>query len=178
MSAVGVTKSGVQTCSQSIMRWDTRSSFCGGAAGLCENDGLKPGGALLAALLGCHALRSCCRNAGRLGIHPTGQAEYAGHAPRKASSVAVLANIASQSNRRSRPWRGRRRRCSSSSSRACSAQPQATSSASMIASEMTLIALYDEGAHVAMLAHGVVPALLAAADGHLSRRAAHNRWAE
>ena len=39
---------------------------------------------------------------------------------------------------------------------------------------MTLIALYDVGAHVAELAHGAVPALLAAADGHLSRRAAHD----
>ena len=43
---------------------------------------------------------------------------------------------------------------------------------------MTLIALYDVGAHVAELAHGAVPALLAAADGHLSRLAAHNRWSE
>ena len=176
MSAVGVTRSGVQTCSQSKMRCTTRSSFCGGAAGLCDNDGWKPGDALLAALLGGHALRSCCHNAGTLRIHPKGQADYAWHAPRKASSEAVRANIASQSNRRSRPWRGRRRRCSSSSSHVCSAQPQATSSASQIASEMTLIALYDVGAHVAELAHGAVPALLAAADGHLSRRAAHVRW--
>ena len=38
----------------------------------------------------------------------------------------------------------------------CSAQPQATSSASKIASEMTLIALYDVGAQVAMLAHGAL----------------------
>ena len=34
---------------------------------------------------------------------------------------------------------------------------------------MTLITLYDVGAHVAMLAHGALPALLAVADGHLSR---------
>ena len=65
---------------------------------------------------------------------------------------------------------------SSCSSRVCIAQPQATYCAPKIASEMTLIALYDVGAHVAELAHGAVPALLAAADGHLSRRAAHNRW--
>jgi hypothetical protein len=43
---------------------------------------------------------------------------------------------------------------------------------------MTLIALYDVGAHVAMLAHGAVPAHLVVADGRLSRRSAHNRWAE
>ena len=38
---------------------------------------------------------------------------------------------------------------------------------------MTLIVLYDAGAHVAILAHGPLPALLAVADGHLSRRMAH-----
>ena len=38
---------------------------------------------------------------------------------------------------------------------------------------MTLIVLYDVGAHVAILAHGPLPALLAVADGHLSRRMAH-----
>ena len=38
---------------------------------------------------------------------------------------------------------------------------------------MTLITLYDVGAYVAMLAHGALPALLAVADGHLSRLAAH-----
>ena len=161
------------------MRWDTRSSVCGGAAGHCGNDGYKPGGALLAALLSSHAFTSCCRSASRLEIHPTGQADYAWHAPRKASSVAVRANIASQSNRRVRPWQGRRRRCSSRSSRSCSGHPRATSSASKIASEMTLIALYDVGAHVAMLAHGAVPAHLVVTDGCLSRRSAHkNRWAE
>ena len=36
-----------------------------------------------------------------------------------------------------------------------------------------LIALYDVGVHVAILAHGPLPALLAVADGHLSRRMAH-----
>ena len=38
---------------------------------------------------------------------------------------------------------------------------------------MTLITLYDVGAYVDMLAHGALPALLAVADGHLSRRMAH-----
>jgi hypothetical protein len=39
--------------------------------------------------------------------------------------------------------------------------------------EVMLIALYDVGVHVAILAHGHLPALLAVADGHLSRLAAH-----
>ena len=121
------------------------------------------------ALLGCHALRSCCRNAGRLGIHPTGQAEHAWHALRKAPSVAVSANITSQPGRRSRPWRGCRRRYRVRASYACSKQPLATPSASRSASEVTLITLYDVGAYVAILAHGALPALLAVADGHLSR---------
>ena len=34
---------------------------------------------------------------------------------------------------------------------------------------MTLIALYDVGAHVAMLAHGAVPAHLVVTDGCVSR---------
>ena len=41
-----------------------------------------------------------------------------------------------------------------------------------------LIALYDVGVHVAILAHGPLPALLAVADGHLSRVAAHGGWTE
>ena len=45
-------------------------------------------------------------------------------------------------------------------------------------SEVTLIELYDVGIHVAILAHGPLPALLAVADGHLSRVAAHGGWAE
>jgi hypothetical protein len=36
-------------------------------------------------------------------------------------------------------------------------------------SEVTLIALYDVGIHVAVLAHGTLLALLAVAEGHFSR---------
>ena len=39
--------------------------------------------------------------------------------------------------------------------------------------EVTLAALYDVGVHVAIRAHGALQALLAVADGHLSRLAAH-----
>ena len=41
-----------------------------------------------------------------------------------------------------------------------------------------LIALYDVGVHVAILAHGPLPALLAVADGHLSHQAAHDGCVE
>ena len=51
--------------------------------------------------------------------------------------------------------------------------PKETSPTSRSALEVTLIVLYDVGAHVAILAHGPLPALLAVADGHLSRRMAH-----
>jgi len=56
--------------------------------------------------------------------------------------------------------------------------PKEASPASKSTSEVTLIALYDVGMHVAVLAHGALPALLAVADGHLSRVAAHGGWAE
>ena len=47
--------------------------------------------------------------------------------------------------------------------------PKETSPTSRSALEVTLIVLYDVCAHVAILAHGPLPALLAVADGHLSR---------
>ena len=78
-----------------------------------------------------------------------------------------------QSNRQSRPWRGRPRRCSSCPSRLRSVWPKEASPASKSTSEVTLVALYDVGIHVAVLAHGALPALLAVADGQLSRLAAH-----
>ena len=61
----------------------------------------------------------------------------------------------------------------SMSSGMCSVWPKEASPASKSTSEVMLIALYDVGVHVAILAHGPLPALLAVADGHLLRVAAH-----
>ena len=46
----------------------------------------------------------------------------------------------------------------------CGRRKRLHSPASKITSEVTLIALYDVGIHVAILAHGALPALLAVAD--------------
>ena len=166
------------------MRWDTRTNICAAAGGSLRDGGEKLGGALLAVLFGSHGFTSCCHNTSMLGFHPPGRQKHAWHPPRnhgRSMTHAAWHDDASgscQSNRQSRPWRGRPRRCSSCPSRLRSVWPKEASPASKSTSEVTLIALYDVGMHVAVLAHGALPALLAVADGHLSRLAAHGGWAE
>ena len=168
---------------QSNMRRYAIWNVCAAAGGSLRDGGEKLGGALLAVLSGSHGLTSCLHNTSTLGTHPSGRQKHAWHPPRNhgrsmTHGMTMPLVPECQSNRQSRPWRGRPRRCSSCPSRVRSVWPKEASPASKSTSEVTLIALYDVGMHVAVLAHGALPALLAVADGHLSRLAAHGGWAE
>ena len=148
-----------------------------------RDGGEKLGGALLAVLFGSHGLTSCLHNTSTLGTHPSGRQKHAWHPPRNhgrsmAHGMTMPLVPVNQTDNRDlgEGVRGAAHRAQAVCV-ACVAEG-GVSSVEESTSEVTLIALYDVGIHVAVLAHGALPALLAVAEGHLSRLAAHGGWAE
>ena len=160
------------------MKWDTRTNFCAAAGGSLRDGGEKLGGALLAVLFGSHGLTSCLHNTSTLGTHPSGRQKHAWHPPRNhgrsmAHGMTMSLVPVNQTDNRDlgEGVRGAAHRAQAVCV-ACGRRRRLQRRRSRL-SEVTLIALYDVGIHVAILAHGALPALLAVADGHLSRLAAH-----